>query len=176
MWLHSLKVAQLLRSAACLHTNQSRSYLNHLVSSYLSLGLASDSVHQVFPPKPCVRIVFSHVCHIASFVICSPPYNLARSTKIVKPLVTPLSAAPSYLIASRPVHSAQHTFLENVWTLFFSLIFIKVKVVRNRTFGLQEVEASRISRQSAHEGGKVVSPTHRPPLLSRRYPWYSFLL
>ena len=31
MCLHSLKVAQLLRSAACLHTNQSRSYLNHLV-------------------------------------------------------------------------------------------------------------------------------------------------
>ena len=31
MWRHSLKVAQLLRSAACLHTNQSRSYLNHLV-------------------------------------------------------------------------------------------------------------------------------------------------
>jgi len=23
---------------------------------------------------------------------------------------------------------------------------------------------SHISRQSAHEGGKVVSPTHRPPL------------
>jgi len=33
LWLHSLKVAQLLRSAACLHTNQSRSYLNHLVFS-----------------------------------------------------------------------------------------------------------------------------------------------
>ena len=31
MWLHSLKFAQLLRSADCLHTNQSRSYLNHLV-------------------------------------------------------------------------------------------------------------------------------------------------
>ena len=31
MWLHSLKVTQLLRSAACLHTNHSRSYLNHLV-------------------------------------------------------------------------------------------------------------------------------------------------
>ena len=31
LWLHSLKVAQLLRSAACLHTNQSRSYLNLLV-------------------------------------------------------------------------------------------------------------------------------------------------
>ena len=33
MWLHSLKVAQLLRSAACLHTDQSRSYLNHLLHS-----------------------------------------------------------------------------------------------------------------------------------------------
>jgi len=31
LWLHSLKVAQLLRNAVCLHTNQSRSYLNHLV-------------------------------------------------------------------------------------------------------------------------------------------------
>jgi len=33
LWLHSLKVTQLLRSAACLHTNQSWSYLNHLVFS-----------------------------------------------------------------------------------------------------------------------------------------------
>jgi len=34
LWLHSLKVAQLLHSAACLHTNQSRSYLNHLVHKW----------------------------------------------------------------------------------------------------------------------------------------------
>jgi len=33
LWLHSLKVAQLLRSATCLHTNQSRSYFNHLVNA-----------------------------------------------------------------------------------------------------------------------------------------------
>jgi len=30
--------------------------------------------------------------------------------------------------------------------------------------GLQEFEAPRFSRQLAHEGGKVVSPTHRQPL------------
>jgi hypothetical protein len=30
--------------------------------------------------------------------------------------------------------------------------------------GLQEVEVHRIFRQSAHEGGKVFSTTHRPPL------------
>jgi hypothetical protein len=35
---------------------------------------------------------------------------------------------------------------------------------------------SQISRQSAHEGGKVVSPTHQPPLPPRKYSWYSFLL
>ena len=28
---------------------------------------------------------------------------------------------------------------------------------------------SQISRQSTHEGGKVVSPTHRPPLSPRKY-------
>jgi hypothetical protein len=45
-----------------------------------------------------------------------------------------------------------------------------------RPLGLQEVEAPRISRQLAHEGGKVVSRKHRPPLLPRMYSWYSFLL
>jgi hypothetical protein len=33
----------------------------------------------------------------------------------------------------------------------------------DRPRGFQEFEAVRISTQSAHEGGKVVSPTHRPP-------------
>jgi len=28
----------------------------------------------------------------------------------------------------------------------------------------------------AQDGGKVVSPTHRPPLPPRKYSWYSFLL
>jgi len=35
---------------------------------------------------------------------------------------------------------------------------------------------SQISRQSAHKGGEVVNPTHWPPLPSRKYSWYSFLL
>jgi hypothetical protein len=34
---------------------------------------------------------------------------------------------------------------------------------------------SQISRQSAHEGGKVFSPTHQPPLPPRKYSWYLFL-
>jgi hypothetical protein len=34
---------------------------------------------------------------------------------------------------------------------------------------------SQISRQSAHEGGKVVSPMHWPPLPTTKYTWYSFV-
>ena len=29
---------------------------------------------------------------------------------------------------------------------------------------------------AAQDGGKVVSPTHQPPLPPRKYTWYSFLL
>ena len=35
---------------------------------------------------------------------------------------------------------------------------------------------SQISRQSVHEGGRVVSHTHRQSLPPRKYSWYSFLL
>jgi hypothetical protein len=35
---------------------------------------------------------------------------------------------------------------------------------------------SQISRQSSQEDGKVVSPTHRPPLPTRKYSLCSFLL
>jgi len=31
-------------------------------------------------------------------------------------------------------------------------------------------------KKSAHECGKVVSPTHWPPLPPRKHSWYSFLL
>jgi hypothetical protein len=37
----------------------------------------------------------------------------------------------------------------------------QVKLSHYRPGGLQEVEATRISKQSAPEGGKIVSPTYR---------------
>jgi hypothetical protein len=39
----------------------------------------------------------------------------------------------------------------------------------DRPLGLREVGAPRIFRQSAHESGKVVSPTHRPSLPQERF-------
>jgi len=46
----------------------------------------------------------------------------------------------------------------------------------NRTLGLQKFEPPRISTESAHECGKVVSPTDWPSAHSRKYPWYLFPL
>jgi hypothetical protein len=45
----------------------------------------------------------------------------------------------------------------------------------NRPLGFHEVEAPRL-RQSAHEGGKVVSCMHQLPEPHRKYSWYLCLL
>jgi hypothetical protein len=44
----------------------------------------------------------------------------------------------------------------------------------NRPLGIQEFETTRIIRQSANEGGKVVSPTYRPRLHPEYIPGTHF--
>ena len=46
----------------------------------------------------------------------------------------------------------------------YDLIWVKVKLSLYRALGPWEDEVPRFSRQLASEGGKVVNPTHRPPL------------
>ena len=99
MWLHSLKVAQLLGSAACLHTNQSRSYLNHLANTsgvcnkfilHKLLNKKSNPMYiqkraqAILPPysKYCNSLQAEHLSrHLQSyfryfmFVDCAYPYN-----------------------------------------------------------------------------------------------------
>lgn len=47
---------------------------------------------------------------------------------------------------------------------------------QGRPRGPQEVKASRIMKQSAHEVGMVASPKHQPPLIPREDLWYSIML
>ena len=42
--------------------------------------------------------------------------------------------------------------------------------------GCRELRLSEFCRESAHVGGKIFNPTHRPSLTPKKYPWYSFLL
>ena len=59
------------------------------------------------------------------------------------------------------------------------LVMVKVKQSLYRpgqSFRFPSGRGSQISGQSAHEGAKFVSPTHRPPLPPRKNSWCSFLL
>ena len=89
---------------------------------------------------------------------------------LIYPVLYPLLIA-GYLSAS----------LQDLKYLWKGTTTNKVKVQHSRykpgqTLRVPELWGSQILRQSAHEGDKVVSLTHRPPLPTRKYSWYSFLL
>jgi hypothetical protein len=82
----------------------------------------------------------------------------------------------------------QRTSVRNSFSIFpqnvnFSLRITRLQSVVNTVFQckgkaipVKDPEGSQISRQSAYEGGKIVRPTHQPPLPPVEYSWYSFLL
>jgi len=68
----------------------------------------------------------------------------------------------------------QHTYLLNTSQTVFGFIYLnfmlKIKVKYNCPYTGLEKNACRISRQYAHEGCKVVTPTPRPTLHSGNTP------
>jgi hypothetical protein len=74
MWLHSLKVAQLLRSAACLHTNQSRSYLNHLVHVVMLLHVSALQSHLQATLFKDSHSLYTNYKVFLRYAVCVPSY------------------------------------------------------------------------------------------------------
>ena len=73
--------------------------------------------------------------------------------------------------------SSIHFLSRHRGTNFFLPVNVKQSYHRpGQTLRFSGGWGSQISRQSAHEGGKVVSPTYRTLLPPRKYSWYSFLL
>jgi hypothetical protein len=73
----------------------------------------------------------------------------------------------------------QRQQFKNVELSMGTVAYIRGKAIPLQTWTALRVPGGSgflIYRQSAHEGNKIVSPTHQLPLLLRKYSWYSFLL
>ena len=54
---------------------------------------------------------------------------------------------------------------------FFFFAFLRTRLKKK-----VKADGVRLPGFSSHEGGRVASPTHRPPFSPRKYSWYTFLL
>jgi hypothetical protein len=77
--------------------------------------------------------------------------------------------------------TAWRLIVYSFWKAILKLIQIqntkqKGKAILVQTLRVPGGRGSQNSIPSAHEGGKVFSPKHRPPLHPRKNSWYSFLL
>ena len=124
--------------------------------------------------------------HLCTKVQASHPTTVLRIFTCKTKTCYPLSWIPFHARRRRSdrLSCPGCTFLDVPWCLTVRS-YIKGETIPGQAlrvpggWGSQKVSGvwgSQISRQSAHEGGKVVSPKRLPPLTPRKYPWYSFLL
>jgi len=113
LWLHSLKVAQLLRSAACLHTNQSRSYLNHLVHTHSTIYFF------------CGEILSLETWHNKGYLLCTS--TLETGSSRIK------SSTRSFLHQNSKPKIGKITEDERLQSIYLLFIRMLVKNTTSRT-------------------------------------------
>jgi hypothetical protein len=124
------------------------------------------------------------ICLSISVCTLPPAYDPAVMLRSVQNALL-LPAAPVYYVSlwqlirvppgSRPL---TRNWLSSL-PMLCRLMYVKGKAISLQAWtGPEGYRSSRLPnfKQSAHEGGKIVRPTHRTPLSYGKYSWYSFLL
>jgi hypothetical protein len=154
---------------------------------YVNNGTCVQIVYDKLLPRSYLLIVFD-VCNLQvetaalnKPVQCSCIYK--QSVNYTSVLYIYLSIIKSWWTEKNRCYTTSGTKLTTiVWGPYSN---VKIKILADQkqsqyrpgqALSFPEGWSSQISRQSVLESSKVVRRTHRPPLPSRIYSWYSFLL
>ena len=151
-------------------------YLRYILILYsrLCLGLPSVFFLQVSPPKSCMHFsclrYVPHAPPISFFSIWSPKKYLVSNSYASFYLFFKLTfILLTWRIWWAPNNASRWQMGFNSAFKVLNVLRVDIKIKQSHYSPGQALRVPggwgcQISRQSAHEGGKVVSPTHRSPL------------